>query len=397
MKTKLDFIIDLLSCEKLSVSDRERILKLSASEFQNNEEEMQKVWQEVQRLKVIFKTENEKLSSMIDSVIESFKGVRNNESIQINTSNNDSSKDVSKKQENISHTPQLTSKHLSLFKEDAEGNDLKYTTHLYPNRENDQFDYERITNNAIKIFNTFAKEIPRKLMGIINRFLRENKKEPEENTITYLGKKYETWSSPKIKTWCKTNPGRHPSTDQNLNEHIIEPFKKSIEFRNGNEFKKALNFKLSQTFEMNQINQLIINTDGVKDSFRVYTAVDQFMTGVAQLFDPIFKRTSISNNVHIYTDFEILKEADEEVYCKTLYIVHKGSNVPFDWNENMDFVNGNLLGAKMEFISLVDWQILANFKNGTYGFFILSTDSNSKVEKMSNPVDGFTHKLIFYP
>ena len=56
MKTKGDFILDLLSSKKLSLSDRERILNLSAIEFQSNGEELQKVWQEVENLKANFKT-----------------------------------------------------------------------------------------------------------------------------------------------------------------------------------------------------------------------------------------------------------------------------------------------------------------------------------------------------
>lgn len=397
MKTKGDFIIDLLSSKRLQVSDKERILKLSASELIINEKELQKIRQEVGDLKTNFETENKKLSTTIESAIETLATASKNNLDRTDLNKSQISKNDTEKSKNKIHTPRLTSKYLSLFKEDNEGNDIKYTTHLYKNRENDNFDYDRITKNSIKKFNTFATEIPKNLMGIINRYLRENLKKPEGNTITYLGKHYETWGSPRMKNWCAINPGKHPSTDEYLDSQIIEPFKKSIEFRKGKDFVEALNFKLKNTFATDQLNQLDIDYDGVLDSFRVFTAVDQLVTGVAQLFDPILRRIDVSSQVHVYTDLEERKVEDYEIYCRTIYIVHKGSNVPSNWDENIEIANGNLSSAKTEFTSLCDWQIIANFNNGTYRFSPLSIDSNSKVEKMNNIVDGFTHKLIFYP
>jgi hypothetical protein len=51
MKNKGDFIVDLLSNKNLSIKDRERILKLSATEFEKNDQEYQRILSEIDRFK----------------------------------------------------------------------------------------------------------------------------------------------------------------------------------------------------------------------------------------------------------------------------------------------------------------------------------------------------------
>jgi hypothetical protein len=52
MPTKGDFIIDLLKTNRLSQSERERILKLSAKEYEKNHNELENVVRIIQNLDV---------------------------------------------------------------------------------------------------------------------------------------------------------------------------------------------------------------------------------------------------------------------------------------------------------------------------------------------------------
>lgn len=51
MQNKGDFIIELLTSKNLSTNDRERILKLSASEFEKNDQEYHRILNEIEGLK----------------------------------------------------------------------------------------------------------------------------------------------------------------------------------------------------------------------------------------------------------------------------------------------------------------------------------------------------------
>ena len=387
MKTKSDFIIDLLSSKKLSEFDREKILKLSASEFQNNENELRRIYQEVENLKVNFKTENEKLTSTIESVVKTLTGITNIEPIK-NENRNNLSKNDSEISIGYIHTPHLTSKHLKLFKD---GTKLKFTTHLYPNKDNDEFEYTKVTKDAISEFKSISKELPSSLQGIISRYLQKKKSNPHHNKIWYLGNGFETWWSPKVVNWCSENFGKHPITNDDIKENIIDPFKKSIEIRDGDSLIEAMNYKLKRTFG-EKIDELNIDFTGVMNLTRIFTGVDQLMTGIVQLFDSIYARRANFPKVLVST---LLEEFNDR-YCWTINILHVGSNISGDFQDNYDIISGNLTEAKKFFISLCDWEITVNYDNGTYKLHPLSIQGDLHVEKLNEQSKGFLHKLIFY-
>jgi hypothetical protein len=50
MKTKIDFITDLLSNKKLLASQKERLFSLVAEDLKGDKEEIKKIWEEIDKI-----------------------------------------------------------------------------------------------------------------------------------------------------------------------------------------------------------------------------------------------------------------------------------------------------------------------------------------------------------
>lgn len=284
------------------------------------------------------------------------------------------------------HAPIQTAEKLDLFKT---GNKLKWITHNFPSSETESFDYKRVTRDAIEEFNEISMDLPASLIGIISLFLKPRKKEPVSK-FRYLGDLYETWWSKKIKKWCQENPCLHPDTNPEISRDIIMPFKKSIEIRDGNDLVEAINYKLKKTFGPGILEELDIDYSGVKRSTRFFTGVDQLMTGIAALFSPVLKRKHISNRVKISS---ALRDLDDRYVCE-VSITHIGSHPGQEFSLSL-FNHGDMGTARSRFTSLCDWEVIANFSDGSYAVPLLSALGREEVTEQG-PVEGFTHKLIFY-
>lgn len=354
-KTKVDFLSDILASKKMDITNKERFLKLATLELKNIENSENHI---VERIEALEKKMSEKES-------------------------------IEEKNRPLVHSPQKTSKHLKLFKE---GNKLKWITHIYPNTNETKFDYAKITKDAISEFNVIKKEIPFRLRGLIKMFLQGDEENPDKTKFYYLDNSYETWWSAQILDWCKKNPGLHPDTDDYISDNIITPFKKSIEIRDGKDLKQAIQHKLRQC--SNKIfDDLDIDFTGIKNGTRFYTGVDQVMTGIAQLFNPIKKRKSISKKVFISSSIEEINDQ----YVSIIKIVHLNSvNNEVEYNDSTEIIQGDLTSAKEILTSYCDWEIITDFKNGSYIFNPLSILPKSRGIKSKERVNGFTHKLIFY-
>ena len=77
MKSKGDFIIDLLVNRKISENDRERLLQLSAKEFEKNDDEYLKILSEIESFKKIYQHEQDKVTTKIDNVLDYVNEVSN--------------------------------------------------------------------------------------------------------------------------------------------------------------------------------------------------------------------------------------------------------------------------------------------------------------------------------
>lgn len=284
------------------------------------------------------------------------------------------------------HSPILTAEKLDLFKT---GNKLKWITHNFPASDVESFDYKKVTHDAIEEFNEISIDLPASLIGIISLFLKPRKKDPISK-FRYLSDLYETWWSKKIKKWCMENPKLHPDTNPEISRDIIMPFKKSIEIRDGNDLIEAINYKLKKMFGPGILEELNIDYTGVKRSTRFFTGVDQLMTGVAALFSPILKRKNISNKVKISS---ALRDMNDR-YVWQVTITHIGSHPEQEFSQSL-FNHGDLGTAKSRFTSLCDWEVAANFSDGTYAVPLLNAAGLVDITRQ-DPVEGFTHKLIFY-
>ena len=70
MSNKGDFIIDLLTSKRLTDKDRERILKLSAREFEKSDLEYQNILQRIDSLQKEYLENQKNLSQKIDDFID---------------------------------------------------------------------------------------------------------------------------------------------------------------------------------------------------------------------------------------------------------------------------------------------------------------------------------------
>lgn len=349
-KSKVEFITDLLSNERLKPFHREKLYPLILSEIKQAGNVDEQLWNELQLIK--------------DMIIKNAPPNVQSENLLL-------------------HDPVKTVEALSLFKT---GNKLKWITHLYPNSEQDSFNYEKITENAIDEFNSISKYLPSKLRALIVLFLKPAK-DPNKKAIWYLGNPYKTWWSEDIKGWCREHPGLHPDTNEELGKLIITPFKKSIEIRNGEELIQAINYRLLS----DNLNKVQINFSQVKKSTRFFTGVDLLMSGIASLFPPIIERYEVSNRVDISTSISEINDR----YVTVVTIQHLDSVVEKEFVKGK-FLGGSLLSAKELLTSICDWTITANFSNGTFSIPVLKNGGEIQIVKHDNQVEGFTHQLIFY-
>lgn len=362
-RSKVDFIADLLASKKIDSSLKERFFTLAIGEIKKIGDSDEKIWKELDILKKKLETS---LKHPPAEVVKAKK------------------RTIERK----SHDPKKTAECLKLFRT---GNKLKWITHIYPNTEMSSFDYHNITLEALSEFKKISNHLPYKVKTFISLFLQQFKSEPEKNKFFYLGDGYETWWSSKVVNWCKNNPGLHPDTDEYLSRTIITPFKKGIEIRDGNDLKISLEHSLRKTYGESTYSQLQIDFSGIKRGTRFYTGVDQLMTGIGSLFAPIIKRKEISNKIEISTDLEDYNGQ----FVNVVEIVHLDSNVDAELNLS-SFFNGDLHTTKAELNSLCDWQISANFTDGSYSFSALDSYGKKSVTKLEKPLRGFTHKLIFF-
>ena len=105
---KGDFIIDLLTNKKISQRDRERILKLSAKEFEKNDHEYLRILNEIESLKKNYQVEQDSMSTKIDVLIGEIKTLYSNDSSILN--NEKTTKIESSQKKNITKASEFVKK-----------------------------------------------------------------------------------------------------------------------------------------------------------------------------------------------------------------------------------------------------------------------------------------------
>lgn len=285
--------------------------------------------------------------------------------------------------------PKQTYEFLSLFTKNDGG--LKNLTHDF---NYGYIEYDDFIKNCRHEFEEAKRRFPKVPKSLVRRieefafsdtpkwFIREGKvkKEIEEG-----------WSKPSFIEWYKENK-IHPSKDTLYNNEMIIPFKESIQVRadTGN-LLRMINRLSDLTFGTPPCCKVQI-MDSVKNA-QFYTNVDNLGQAIYQIFSTTkyFSEKNFCDTITI--DYHIEKE------MKILSFCHENSN-PTKNASDKDYLGGDTTTIKTSLSGLCNYEIIANFPDGTFRKIILS-DNYEEFKKGIIPIDkltvrGYTHVLKFY-
>ena len=306
--------------------------------------------------------------------------------------------------------PKQTYEFLSYFSQNDGG--LKNLTHDF---NYGYIDYDVFMAQCRKEFEEGKRKypkVPSRLLGRIEAFAgpvpgRDIQKWLQnERTIIRHG-----WSDSSFVEWYKTNK-LHPSKDAFYNKEMIIPFKESIQVRadTGN-LISLLKSLIKKVFGENPSCNVTIS-EKVKDA-QFYTDVDSLGQALYQIFSTI-KEYSEKN----FCD-EVEVDYFTEGEYKVLAVTHVDSK-PTKRADDKDYSGGNTNAIRDSLIGLCNYEIRAEFPDGTYRKLILynyedykkyQKDPNAKIivsEKGgrkeitilvpldSKTIKGYTHKMLFY-
>lgn len=443
MKSKGDFIIDLLASKKISQKDRERILKLSAKEFEKNDVDYQKILSEINGLKKTYEIEQSKLTSKIESlfgeiIISRIENVSKSDydvSLQKPGYIHDRAKanDMPSDSERIYHKPKEITKFLKNFEENTA---LKFSTHIWDKTDflssystyikqlneekklygfNNLFKYNRPLYNILNYF--LFKPNP----GLINGIPRFGWNSDELNEIK-IG-----WQFPNdiLKKWSIENyenekenkkfplemivPSELKPSERirgkeiNSFEDVANIFKTEIQFRGEEDnFYKEISHRLTNKHNLT-------NSDGSIEKLKklhFYT----YTKGVVSAIDSIF-RSFVKNNESFKDVSFDLKSHQESIEINITQLNSFPSKSLMIERPN-SFFSGDSNAIINHLFSLCDYSITSKFNDsdnleivilhddafGTpNGNNLKRLDSKMKINNLKDQeIIGFSHKLKFY-
>lgn len=360
---KYNFILELVRGNKLSSSQKDRLLELSALEFKRG-------------------------ASEFDERLSKIEEVLKEEILEENQSEDNKVKPLPR--------PKETYELLSFFSSTDGG--IKNLTHSF---NYGYISYDDLMQKCKEEFNEGKikyPNVPIPLLRRIEEFAFSEKpnwyiKRGKEKHFKTLG-----WSSPEFVEWYKTNK-IHPVEHAYYNTEMIIPFKETIQVRAdlGN-LINIINELSENVFE----NAITVNIRETVNSAQFYTDVDQLGSAIYYIFIAI-KNISLKNFCDtVEIDFEI----DQETRMKLLKITHIDSTTNKSIND-FDFLGGDLKSVREQLWGLCNYDIMARFNEGSYRKIILS-DNSKEFEKINNnwigknysindnDIKGFTHILKFY-
>jgi hypothetical protein len=434
MPTKGDFIIDLLTTNRLSQSDRERILKLSAKEFDKNDQEYQRILSEIEGLKKIYLEEQNKLTSKIELMHEDFiesKAIQKNivEPIKSLLEKQDKVKEIK-----LVHNPNEITKFLKNFEENTA---LKFSTHIwdktdflltysdYINKLNEEkkiyrfkelFNYNRPLYNLLNYF-LFTPNTPLKqgvpIYGWNNEELKDLKigwQFPNEVLKKWSIENFDEHTKPENKKYpmdmivpIELKPStRIKNKEINSFEDVVNIFKTEIQFRNDEDnLFKEVDFLIKK--------HKLTNSDSSIEKLKklhFYT----YTKGIISAIDSIFRSYVKNNESFKDVSFEVKSQEN----CIEIQIIHLNSfpsKIIEPENPNK-FFSGDSNAIINHLFSLCDYSIISKFNNDSnFEVAILfdgvfGTPDGNNLKKLETPmkvndledceVRGFSHKLKFY-
>ncbi|PWK28197.1 hypothetical protein LV89_00976 [Arcicella aurantiaca] len=369
-KDKIDFIVDLLADNRIEAPLKEKVSDLATKE-----------------LKRIFSVESENRERILE--IERKMLNLKNESTSNTPTNNT---DEKPKNDTITPPNPLHTKNFLAYFRDSEG--LKYLTHDYKDLAN-KIPRETLLSIAKKEFDEAKRKNPDVYSKLLRRVEEFAFKEKPNWTIR-KGKKETTinlgWKSKEFIDW-EASSLVHPCMDSVWNTKMIEPFKKTIEVRDGM-LLEIIEETISLVFSKEDLDIFVINYDKTNLlSGRFFTDVDWFGQAIYKILSGTKKKAEKNGFYNISIEY---KEVFENNY-KCLKIIHLDSK-PNRSSESNDLISGDFKDIRSVLWSLCNWAIEAEFSNGFRRKYLL-WDTNIKETSFEIPkeeVKGFTHLLLFY-
>ena len=434
MKNKGDFIVDLLSNKNLSIKDRERILKLSATEFEKNDQEYQRILSEIEGLKKIYLEEQNKLTSKIELIHLDITESKASQKINIEPINSLLDKGDRVKEIKLIHNPNEITKFLKNFEENTA---LKFSTHIWDKTDFllSYSDYINKLNEEKKIYK--FKELfnyNRPLYNLLNYFLFTPNTPLKQGVPMYGWNNEELkdvkigWQFPNeiLKKWSIENfdeqtksenkkypmdmivpidlkpPKRIKNKEINSFEDVVNIFKTEIQFRNDEDnLFKEVDFLIKK--------HKLTNSDSSIEKLKklhFYT----YTKGVISAIDSIFRSFEKNNESFKDVSFEVKSQEN----CIEIQIIHLNSfpSKIIELENPNKFFSGDSNAIINHLFSLCDYSIISKFNNDSnFEVAILfdgvfGTPDGNNLKKLETPmkvndleeceVRGFSHKLKFY-
>jgi hypothetical protein len=432
MRTKSDFIIELLSHNNLSQKNRESLLRLASSEFDKNSSGYESIISKIESLQIDFQTEQKLLSKKIDQLLKNWTF-----SEEIETKNITNNLDVEAKVDvrQLIHKPKEITQFLKKFEENTA---LKFSTHIWDKTDflssysnfidklneekriykfNDIFNYNRHLYNLLNYF-LFSPKIPIEKYVPKYGWNHEDLKDvkigwqfPEEILKKWSIKNFDSKTRPEDKKYpmnmevpINFKPShRIKNMEVNTFEDVVNIFKTEIQFRNDVD---NLFTEVEFLMKKNKLTNIDSSINKLK-KLHFYT----YTKGVISAIDSIFRSFVEKNESFKDISFEVVSM---ENYIE-LEIIHLNS-FPVSKQMQIDnpnkFFGGDSMSIINHLFSLCDYSIVTKFNSESNleveilyenvigipdGNNLKSFETKMRVfERNASEPKGYSHKLKFY-
>jgi hypothetical protein len=388
MKTKIDFITELLGNKKLHTSQKERLFSLVAEDLNGDKEEIKKIWEEIDKIKEI----DNKNESIVQEKKQTTLVINDDKGIKTST--------IPNPQKTIkNHSPKTMVKFLYSFSIDER---FKWFTHS-PDGLITEFNYKTYVNNANIEYNaTTGWNINNVTYHNVRNFIFNTK-----SKTNLYGRGNINFSWRDVEKWCDEHPNTHPYNavlNGDSFKKYINQFKQIIEFRTDDpdltfniRVRKLIRDLLGVDFN----SHFSVSFNEIGQSLKIFCDVNLLFNAIKQIIEWILENKAKSNEVEVN-----LLDSDE--YYQ-LEIIHKNSYLSISSNdEKLNGLSGDFDKTRKMLFSIADWVIFTTIKNNNltedYKIICLDTDTElidnaltpNIIEKANVNCNGIKHILKLY-
>lgn len=331
---KGDFIAELLLIKKLSIADRERLLKLAAKEFNNNTIELNKIWKEIEILRKNKKENNTELTILDDSTIinDDFGSIEElfGESEVIESGRKEPR--IQKEQKNNLNNYYHPSDLYSFLFNFNQNQVLKSTCHeidandmevILDYCETESYDFKTHLNKIVTAFEEHEKKYfcPPTIKALIRGYITGKDYNNNELKFGWSSDKIKTnWSHSEIAKWSNShnippNSATEIFKNKKINAATCEGFTSNLFGKRVQTFRElVLHFKSLFHIRFDNSLQSIINKLNIKYE----------ESGIIE-FDWV--NANFANNIELFTDVDKLIQA----YSKIIDLIitqHLNNSIP---------------------------------------------------------------------